>query len=356
MVSHLKGVKKSTLTDEMRKALCEYKNEHSSSNKKDLQQWVQQTFDLSVIQSTISNTLKRSSEYLSKEINNSNSKYPELEKVLYEWFLQYQEKVNKIGEMIQTKAKEFLKKMYSDSNFKLNFSIVWLEWFKARHEIKSYRRFDALPQIRAKLKNFDWKDIYNMDEIDLFYHFILEGYKKGEINLEKINVLDTIHFINDAWNIDVKPTTITNCFRHCKIQSEEDIPFEQEIGDVEGIHKLKEVISDLHYRNVMDVEQILNYTSENESLMESPTNEEIIHGVMDVSANDEQDLNDSNVLPHVSPKEAFLAVDTLKNYLIQYEKNIPDLVYALLKVKDEIVFNSRAKKKQLTIDIYFSKE
>ncbi|MBA0776308.1 hypothetical protein Gotri_011319 [Gossypium trilobum] len=28
MTSHLKGVKKSTLTDEMRKSLCEYKNEH----------------------------------------------------------------------------------------------------------------------------------------------------------------------------------------------------------------------------------------------------------------------------------------------------------------------------------------
>ncbi|MBA0705867.1 hypothetical protein Golax_018020 [Gossypium laxum] len=32
------------------------------------------------------------------------------------------------------------------------------------------------------------------------------------------------------------------------------MPFKQEIGDVEGIHKLKEVISDLHYRNAMDVE------------------------------------------------------------------------------------------------------
>ncbi|MBA0819181.1 hypothetical protein Gohar_021811 [Gossypium harknessii] len=134
------------------------------------------------------------------------------------------------------------------------------------------------------------------------------------------------------------------------------MPFEQEIGDVEGIHKLKEVNSDLHYRNAVDVEQILNYPSEYESLMESLTDEEIIQGIMDVPANDEQDLNDSNVLPHVSPKEAFLAVDTLKNYLIQYEKNIPDLVYALLKVKDEIVFDSHAKKKQLTIDVYFSKE
>ncbi|MBA0717070.1 hypothetical protein Golax_004913, partial [Gossypium laxum] len=135
---------------------------------------------------------------------------------------------------------------------------------------------------------------------------ILEGYEKGEINLKNINVLDAIHFINIAWNIDVKPTTIANCFWHCKIRSKEDMPLEQEIGDVEGIHKLKEVIFYLHYRNFMDVEQILNYPSENESLMESPTDEEIIQGVMDVPVDDEQDPNDSSVLPYISPKEAFL--------------------------------------------------
>ncbi|MBA0850374.1 hypothetical protein Goshw_028815 [Gossypium schwendimanii] len=55
-------------------------------------------------------------------------------------------------------------------------------------------------------------------------------------------------------NIDVEPTTIANCFQHCKIRTEEDMPLKQEIGDVEGIHKLKKVISDLHYRNAMDVE------------------------------------------------------------------------------------------------------
>ncbi|MBA0861999.1 hypothetical protein Goshw_003361 [Gossypium schwendimanii] len=85
------------------------------------------------------------------------------------------------GEMIQTIAKEFLQKMYGDANSEFNFSIGWLKRFKARHEIKSYRRFgesgsvvmenieDALPQIRAKLENFDWKDIYNMDKKGLFY-------------------------------------------------------------------------------------------------------------------------------------------------------------------------------------------
>ncbi|XP_016751595.1 ARS-binding protein 1-like [Gossypium hirsutum] len=173
MACHLKDIKSHALAYEMRKALCGYKNEHPSSSQKDLQQWVQQTFNLSVSQTTISNTPKRSSEYLSKEIKSNDvkmhksAKYPELEKVLYEWFLQYQEKVNMIGEMIQTKAKKFLQKMYGDSNSKFNFSIGWLERFKARHGIKPYRRFgesssivmenteDALPQIRVKLEKFD---------------------------------------------------------------------------------------------------------------------------------------------------------------------------------------------------------
>ncbi|KAH1097337.1 hypothetical protein J1N35_014258 [Gossypium stocksii] len=191
-------------------------------------------------------------------------------------------------EMIQTKVKEFLQKMYGDANSECNFSIGWLEWFKARHGIKSYKRFgesgsvimenieDTLPQIRAKLENFDWKDIYNMDETYLFYR------------LQEDHSLAT--------------------------------------------------------KNAMDFEHILNYPSENEYLMESPMDEEIIQGVMDVSIDDEQDLDESSVLPHVSPKEAFLAVDTMKNYLIKHEKIISDLVYAILKVKDEIVFDSHAKK------------
>ena len=48
MMSQLKGVKKSTITDEMRRTLCEYKNDRPSSSQKDLQQWVQQNFHLSI--------------------------------------------------------------------------------------------------------------------------------------------------------------------------------------------------------------------------------------------------------------------------------------------------------------------
>ena len=54
-----------------------------------------------------------------------------------EWFLQYQKKINRTGEIIQTKAKEFLQKTYDDSNLEFNFPSGWLERFKTRHGIKS---------------------------------------------------------------------------------------------------------------------------------------------------------------------------------------------------------------------------
>ena len=51
--------------------------------------------------------------------------------------------------------------------------------------------------------------------------------------------------------------------------------FEQ-VGEEEGVYGLKEVIFSLRYRHKMDVDRLLNYYNQNDSLMESPTDEEII--------------------------------------------------------------------------------
>lgn len=74
---------------------------------------------------------------------------------------------------------------------------------------------------------------------------------------------------------------------------------------------------------------------------------------MDTPFNDNQDLNDSCVLPNVTPKKAFLEIKTLKNYLLQHEKNIPNMVCTLQKIKDNIKFSSQTKKKQITLNAYF---
>ncbi|KAH1266212.1 ARS-binding protein 1 [Glycine max] len=64
-----------------------------------------------------------------------------MEKVVYVWFLQHQERVNITGELILQKARDTMKLVYphDDSNF--NFSIGWLGKFKHRHGIKSFCRF-----------------------------------------------------------------------------------------------------------------------------------------------------------------------------------------------------------------------
>eukprot|EP00257_Ricinus_communis_P015187 XP_015573052.1 uncharacterized protein LOC107261047 [Ricinus communis] len=252
--------------------------------------------------------------------------------------------------------------MYDDTDLDFNFSSGWLEWFKARHGIKSYRKFtesgsvimenieNALPKIQAKLDKC-FKNV-NIGNLNCYYrankkawvtglHFqefvrwfdnrmadrnvllivgncpahpnVIEGLKNVELFFLPPNTTSKIQSCDVGSIRTLKTTSIANCFKYCKIRSEEGMYLEQEIGDVEGIHGLEEVISNLHYRNAMNIDQILNYPSENKALMESPTDEEIIEGVMCVPANDDQDPDDSNILPHVSPKEAFLAIETLKN-------------------------------------------
>ena len=88
----------------------------------------------------------------------------------------------------------------------------------------------------------------------------------------------------------------------------------------------------------MDIDHLLNYPSENDIVMESAIYEEIIQGVMNTPTND-HDPDDNSVLPSVSPKEVFQAVVTLNNFLLQNEYiYIPNMVYDLQKIKDQIEF------------------
>ena len=83
---------------------------------------------------------------------------------------------------------------------------------------------------------------------------------------------------------------------------------EQQAGEDKGICELHKAISNQQYRNTMDVEHLLNYSSKSDAVMKSPTDEEIIN-----SRDNEYvcwwwswyDTDDSCILLNVSPKEAF---------------------------------------------------
>ena len=70
----------------------------------------------------------------------------------------------------------------------------------------------------------------------------------------------------------MKTTTITNYFRRCKIRSNEDVAIEQVCKD-EGINGLHESIYGLCYRNAMDIEYLLDYDCNNDTVIESPIDE-----------------------------------------------------------------------------------
>ncbi|XP_074377758.1 uncharacterized protein LOC141719280 [Apium graveolens] len=156
-----------------------------------------------------------------------------------------------------------------------------------------------------------------------------------------------------AWSFDVTTKIIANCFRHCKIRSEEvDVP-EVEDGQLEQeIQDLTKLLSKLNYRNVMNVEHLLNYPEENNAVMDSPTDEEIIEAVLNDEANDPES-DDSITIPQVSSREAFQAIVTIKNYLLQHDQNIPEVVHALHKIKDQMHFGGG--KKQSTLEAFFEK-
>jgi hypothetical protein len=103
-----------------------------------------------------------------------------METALYQWFLTYQDQVNMSSDLTKEKVAYFLAELYRGHGA-FEFSNGWLESFKNRRGIKSYRRFgesrsantavieENLPQIRLTLDQYERCDIYNMDEIGLFY-------------------------------------------------------------------------------------------------------------------------------------------------------------------------------------------
>jgi hypothetical protein len=105
-----------------------------------------------------------------------------------------------------------------------------------------------------------------------------------------------MHITVVAWSMDVKPETIRNCFRHCRIRTIDadvtPVP-EKPFIDPEVIKDLEEQVQELRYRNPMDICNLINYPAERE-VAYVLTQEEI---VQDLSTNpvpeDEVEADDS---------------------------------------------------------------
>ena len=182
-----RGIQHTTMTDEIRIALCQYKRDNHKVTQKEPRAWLLEKHNTKVADSTISATLKRSAQLLKMADNVNLSqkrqrkvKYPEMEEALAEWFHANQDRVNMSGDLLKESARKILDRLHPD-HATFEFSNGWLSSFKARHGIRSYRRFGesgsvnmALiekerPKIREVLDKYALADVYNMDETGLFY-------------------------------------------------------------------------------------------------------------------------------------------------------------------------------------------
>jgi hypothetical protein len=123
-----------------------------------------------------------------------------------------------------------------------------------------------------------------------------------------------MHIAIAAWSMDVKPETIRNCFRHCRIRTTDadvtPVP-EEPFIDLEVIKDFKEQVQELRYWNPMDIRNLIDYPAERE-VAYVPTQEEI---VQDLSTNlvleDEVEVDDSQESIPVKATEALQCASLL---------------------------------------------
>jgi hypothetical protein len=98
-----------------------------------------------------------------------------------------------------------------------------------------------------------------------FNRLLLQRLEDNVADPEKIDIFCAIQIVVRAWTYEVKPETIFNYFRHCKIRSIEEpiIDANEECPlDLEVIEDLESQIWQFHYHNPMDIRNLLNYLEE----------------------------------------------------------------------------------------------
>jgi hypothetical protein len=148
-----------------------------------------------------------------------------------------------------------------------------------------------------------------------------------------------MHIAIAAWSMDVKPETIRNCFRHCRIRTTDadvtPVP-EEPLIDPEVIKDLKEQVQELRYRNPMDIHNLIDYPAEHEVAYVS-TQEEI---VQDLSTNlvpeDEMEADDSQESIHVKAIEALQCASLLQQFWMQQDIVDHEMFAAIQTIKEKI--------------------
>jgi hypothetical protein len=164
-----------------------------------------------------------------------------------------------------------------------------------------------------------------------------------------------MHIAVATWSMDVKPETIRNCFRHCRICTTDvdvtPVP-EEPFIDLEVIKDLEEQVQELRYRNPMDIRNFIDYPAERK-VAYVLTQKEI---VQDLSTNpvpkDEVEADDSQESIPVKATEALQCASLLQQFWMQQDIIDHEMLADIQTVKDKISIMRSSKRVQKPISEY----
>jgi len=187
-----------------------------------------------------------------------------------------------------------------------------------------------------------------------FNNLLLDGYENNIDNPEKISILDAFRLAVLAWVEDVSPATIANCFRHCKIWTNDIIHTQQrEVGlPTALIQELQHQVAQLPYVNPMDILNLLNYmvVSNDEDI----TNR-IIEELRPQQDEDAASDNDDNVeSPKINTCQAQEYLEGVTLFWMQQKESYHEFSESLKEQKEAMKKISMIGFKQKSVPNYFS--
>lgn len=190
-------MKRKTLTFNQKRQIILERNRRQSKGERVSQNamaaWAKETFKLDnvpgkAVMSRIWNdpALNSDSSASNYRMRRRGAKHEELEEALFDWVCDVRNSRKCIsGAIIQAKALQLAQKanelLLSDSQITTQFSEGWLENFKRRWQLKSFKLHgeagdvdehainEQLARIRQKVSQYALKDVFNCDESGLFY-------------------------------------------------------------------------------------------------------------------------------------------------------------------------------------------
>ena len=177
--------KKGEWNNSTRLALCIHASANPKLTQTELKAWLKEEHGCEVSQGTISVTLKKGQAEFPASMGSIKRQragtWPDVERALFDWILQYQQTVAITGDMVKLKAGIYFQKMHPDNEESPTWSNGWLGGFQGRFKIKSWKRHGEAGSVQVgtleeqrealqkELAPEDIQDIYNMDETGLFW-------------------------------------------------------------------------------------------------------------------------------------------------------------------------------------------